>query len=173
MPQYDAPVRDIKFVRDELLHASDFFSTVPQWEEATSDLADTINEECAKFSAGVLQPLNHIGDTEGCTLSDSGVKAPSGFRDAYQQYIEGGWPAMEAPAEFGGQGLPKTLTLATTEFTGTLTGLGVCTQVYRKVPFTPYSTTVLKNKKIPFYTASYLVNGRGQCALLNRIAAAT
>jgi hypothetical protein len=119
MPQYDAPVRDIKFVRDELLHASDFFSTVPQWEEATSDLADTINEECAKFSAGVLQPLNHIGDTEGCTLSESGVKAPSGFREAYQQYIEGGWPAMEAPAEFGGQGLPKTLTLATTEFTGT------------------------------------------------------
>jgi hypothetical protein len=119
MPQYDAPVRDIKFVRDELLHASDFFSTVPQWEEATSDLADTINEECAKFSAGVLQPLNHIGDTEGCTLSEAGVKAPSGFRDAYQQYIEGGWPAMEAPEEFGGQGLPKTLTLATTEFTGT------------------------------------------------------
>jgi hypothetical protein len=119
MPQYDAPVRDIKFVRDELLHASDFFSTVPQWAEATSDLADTINEECAKFSAGVLQPLNHIGDTEGCTLTEDGVKAPTGFRDAYQQYIDGGWPAMEAPEEFGGQGLPKTMTLATTEFIGT------------------------------------------------------
>ena len=118
MPSYKAPVRDVKFVRDELLQATDYFSTVPKWEEATSELADAINEECAKFSADVLQPLNHIGDTEGCTLTDDGVTTPTGFKEAYEQFVEGGWPAMEAPEAYGGQGLPKALTLATTEFIG-------------------------------------------------------
>lgn len=118
MPNYKAPVRDVKFVRDELLQATEFFSTIPQWEEATSELADAINDECAKFSSEVLQPLNHVGDTEGCTLANGEVTTPTGFKEAYQQFVEGGWPAMEAPEEYGGQGLPKSLTLATTEFIG-------------------------------------------------------
>lgn len=118
MPHYNAPVRDIKFVRDELLEAPKFYATVPEWEEATSDLADAINEECAKFTGEVLQPLNAIGDTQGCTWSEGGVTTPEGFKDAYQQYVEGGWPAMEGPIAFGGQGLPKSMTLAATEFIG-------------------------------------------------------
>ncbi len=118
MPHYNAPVRDIKFVRDELLEAPKFYATVPEWEEATSDLADAINEECAKFTGEVLQPLNAIGDTQGCTWSEGGVTTPEGFKDAYQQYVEGGWPAMEGPVAFGGQGLPKSMTLAATEFIG-------------------------------------------------------
>lgn len=119
MPQYNAPVRDIKFVRDEMLKATEFFEGIEQWQEATSELADAINEECAKFSADVLLPLNHSGDSEGCTWNDGVVTTPSGFIEAYQQYVEGGWPAMEAPVELGGQGLPKTLTIPINEFIGT------------------------------------------------------
>jgi hypothetical protein len=119
MPHYKAPVRDIRFVRDELLQATDFFQTCTQWQEANSELADAINEECGKFSADVLQPLNSVGDIEGCLWSETGVKTPTGFKEAYHQYVEGGWPSLEAPVVMGGQGLPKTLSIPVTEMIGT------------------------------------------------------
>lgn len=119
MPHYKAPVRDIKFVRDELLQATEFFQGHEQWQEANSELADAINDECAKFSGDVLQPLNSVGDSEGCTWNNGDVTTPTGFKQAYQQYVEGGWPAMEAPTKFGGQGLPKTLTIPINEMIGT------------------------------------------------------
>lgn len=119
MPHYKAPVRDIKFVRDELLNATEFFQSCEQWQEANSELADAINEECGKFSTEVLQPLNSIGDHEGCQWSEDSVKTPTGFKEAYQQYVEGGWPSLEAPIASGGQGLPKTLSIPVTEMIGT------------------------------------------------------
>ena len=119
MAQYKAPTRDIHFVREEMLNASAFFASTDCWPEATAELADAINEECAKFSEEVLLPLNGIGDTEGCTLNDGEVTTPSGFKEAYQQYVEGGWPSMEGPVAMGGQNLPKTFTLPINEFIGT------------------------------------------------------
>jgi alkylation response protein AidB-like acyl-CoA dehydrogenase len=119
MTKYTAPVRDISFVRDELLLASDFFQSTERWKDVSSELSDAISTECAKFSEDVLLELNQIGDTEGCKLVDGVVTTPSGFREAYQQYVEGGWPSMEAPIEYGGQGLPKTLTIAINELIGT------------------------------------------------------
>ena len=119
MAHYKAPTRDIQFVREEMLKASEFFASTDRWSEATAELADAINEECAKFSEEVLLPLNAVGDHEGCTWNDGEVKTPTGFRDAYQQYVEGGWPSMEGPIELGGQNLPKTMTLPINEFIGT------------------------------------------------------
>ncbi len=119
MAQYKAPLRDLQFVRDEMLGATAFFETTEQWSEATSELAEAINTECAKFSEETLLPLNATGDTEGCTWNDGEVATPTGFKEAFAQYVEGGWPSMEGSPEYGGQNLPKTLTLPVNEFIGT------------------------------------------------------
>ena len=81
MPEYKAPLRDIRFVIDEVLDSGAVYQTLPGYEEATPDLMAAIIEEGAKFAEGVLSPLNQSGDEEGCTWSEDGVKTPAGFRD--------------------------------------------------------------------------------------------
>ncbi|KAA1190655.1 acyl-CoA dehydrogenase [Pseudohalioglobus sediminis] len=118
MPEYKAPLRDISFVMNEVLEAEKLFQTLPGYEEATTDLLDAIVEEGAKFSEGVLSPLYQSGDEEGCTWSEEGVKTPTGFKEAYQQYVENGWPALSADTEYGGQGLPNALGIVINEMAG-------------------------------------------------------
>ncbi len=119
MSQYKAPLRDLEYVRNELLGMDSFYASNPKWNEVSNDLTSAILEECAKFCENVLTPLNSVGDEQGCTLKDGIVTTPDGFKEAYQQFVEGGWPSLEAAEEFGGQGLPKSLALATTEMVGT------------------------------------------------------
>jgi alkylation response protein AidB-like acyl-CoA dehydrogenase len=119
MTVYNAPLRDIHFVRDELLGLSDYYQSVPDWQEVTSDLTTAVLDECAKFCENVLAPLNRVGDIESCQLHDGVVTTPTGFKEAYQQYIGDGWTSLDAPEEYGGQGLPYSLGLAVTEMTGT------------------------------------------------------
>ena len=118
MPDYKAPLRDIRFVRNELLDYPSHYSSIPGGEEATVDMVDAILEEGAKFCEQVLSPLNQIGDEQGCTWSESGVKTPDGFKEAYQQYVEGGWPSLASGEEFGGQGLPNSLGTVLSEMMG-------------------------------------------------------
>ncbi len=118
MPDYKAPLRDIKFVMNELLNSEKHYSDLGA-EDATPDMIDAIIGEGAKFCEEVLAPLNKIGDEEGCTWSEDGVKTPAGFKEAYQQFVEGGWPAMNAPVEHGGQGLPESLNIVMSEMIGT------------------------------------------------------
>ncbi|MFT2109999.1 acyl-CoA dehydrogenase C-terminal domain-containing protein [Marinomonas sp. 2405UD68-3] len=115
MPEYKAPLRDIKFVTEELLNFSTHYANLPGAEEATPDMIDAILEEGAKFSERVLSPLNRIGDQQGCTFDDGVVTTPDGFKEAYQQYVEGGWPSLAHAEEFGGQGLPESLGMMVTE----------------------------------------------------------
>ncbi len=119
MPEYKAPLRDIKFVMNELLNSEQHYANLEGGEDATPDMVDAIIGEGAKFCEQVLSPLNQVGDREGCTWSEEGVKTPSGFKEAYQQYVEGGWPSMTADPTYGGQGLPHSLGLVMSEMVGT------------------------------------------------------
>ncbi|WP_197466064.1 acyl-CoA dehydrogenase N-terminal domain-containing protein, partial [Oleiphilus sp. HI0080] len=101
MPDYKAPLRDIKFLMDEVLDSEKHYQNIGA-TEATPDMVDAIVTEGAKFCEEVLAPINQSGDQEGCTWSEDGVKTPAGFKEAYQQFVEGGWPSMNAPVEHGG-----------------------------------------------------------------------
>ena len=119
MPDYKAPLRDMNFVMHELLEAESFYQSLPGYEEATADLMTAIVEEGAKFAENVLSPLNQSGDEEGCTWSEEGVKTPTGFPEAYKQYVDNGWAALSAGVEYGGQGMPNLVGIVNNELAGT------------------------------------------------------
>lgn len=119
MLSYKAPLRDMRFVREELLDFSGLFASLPGCSDFTPDVIEAVLGEAAKFCENVLAPLYQSGDAEGCRLTDEGVKTPAGFKEAYQQYVEGGWAALSAPAEYGGQGLPPSINLIMEELIGT------------------------------------------------------
>jgi 3-(methylthio)propanoyl-CoA dehydrogenase len=106
MSDYKAPIQDMLFVLKELA-GLDAVAKLPGYEEVSEDLVQQILEESGKFSSAVLAPLNQVGDKEGSTLKDGAVTTPTGFKQAYQQFVEGGWNALQFPADWGGQGLPR------------------------------------------------------------------
>jgi alkylation response protein AidB-like acyl-CoA dehydrogenase len=106
MSTYTAPLKDMKFVLNQLAGLSEV-AKLPGYEEATPDTVDAILEEAARFASGVLDPLNRSGDQEGSKWSDGEVRTPKGFREAYQKFAEGGWNALPFEPDWGGQGLPK------------------------------------------------------------------
>lgn len=108
MPTYTPPLRDMYFVLHELLGVTDELKAMPPHAEMDADTINAVLEEGGKFAAEVVFPLNLSGDEEGCTLDKATheVRPPSGFKAAYQQYVEGGWAALSCDPAFGGQGLP-------------------------------------------------------------------
>ena len=111
MPTYTPPLRDMQFVIHELLHLPEELKPCPRHADIDADTINAVLEEGGKFAAEVTFPLNMIGDEQGCTLDQETheVATPTGFKQAYQQYVEGGWPALSCDPEFGGQGLPFVL----------------------------------------------------------------
>ena len=117
MTQYQAPVRDMKFVLTEVLKIQNY-SNLPGFEDVSPDLIEAILNEGGKFTSEVLHPLNKVGDEQGCVRNDDAtVTVPEGFKEAYDQFCEGGWTALSADPEYGGQGLPHVLDVAATEMT--------------------------------------------------------
>jgi alkylation response protein AidB-like acyl-CoA dehydrogenase len=106
MPSYKAPLADIRFVLEDLLDVRQL-AELPGYADATPELLATVIAEAAKLCEDVLAPLNQAGDAEGCHYENGTVRTPKGFRDGYDAYRQGGWPAMVASPEFGGQGLPN------------------------------------------------------------------
>jgi acyl-CoA dehydrogenase len=116
MPSYKAPVDDALFLLNDVFHL-DRYGNLPGFAEASPDIVEAVLREAGKFSEEVVAPLNRVGDKEGCTrAADGSVATPTGFKDAYRQMVEGGWVGISAPTEFGGQGLPATLTAIVNEF---------------------------------------------------------
>ncbi|MDR6657538.1 alkylation response protein AidB-like acyl-CoA dehydrogenase [Tardiphaga robiniae] len=116
MPSYKAPLEDVGFLLNDVFQF-DRYNNLPGFADASADVREAILGEAAKLSEEVLQPLNRVGDLEGCKRNDDGsVTTPKGFKEAYKQVAEGGWLGLSAPAEFGGQGLPVTLSQTVAEF---------------------------------------------------------
>jgi len=116
MPVYQAPVNETLFVLNDVL-SIDRYNNLPGFEEATPDLVEAILGEAAKFAEEIAHPINLSGDSEGCMRHEDGsVTTPKGFKEAYQQYVEGGWMGLAFDPEYGGQGLPHTLHTAVSEY---------------------------------------------------------
>jgi hypothetical protein len=110
MGQYAAPLRDMQFVLHEVLNVEPKLRELPPHTDVDADTINAIIEEAAKFASQVLFPLNQSGDQEGCTyVGDGVVTAPKGFKEAYAQYVEAGWPSLSCDPEYGGQGLPELI----------------------------------------------------------------
>jgi alkylation response protein AidB-like acyl-CoA dehydrogenase len=108
MPSYTPPLRDMQFVMHEVFKVTDDFKAMPKHADIDVDTINAVLEEAGKFATDVIFPINISGDTEGCTLDPvtHAVTTPKGFKEAYAQYVAGGWPALSSDPEFGGQGLP-------------------------------------------------------------------
>ncbi|HEX7644312.1 MAG TPA: acyl-CoA dehydrogenase C-terminal domain-containing protein [Burkholderiaceae bacterium] len=108
MGQYTPPMRDIHFVLHELLQVENELKQLPAHADIDADTINQVLEEGGKFTSQVLFPLNHSGDREGCHLDKEthAVTTPKGFKEAYKQYVEAGWPSLSCDPEYGGQGLP-------------------------------------------------------------------
>ena len=109
MIQYKAPLRDIRFVLYELLDYEKRVAAIPDYAEATREMADVVLEEAARFCENELLPLNGSGDAEGCTFEKGVVRTPRGFREAYKTFADNGWTGLACDPAHGGQGLPHVL----------------------------------------------------------------
>jgi len=102
MPSYTPPLRDMRFVMHEVLDVVSTLKGLPKHADIDAETIDAVLEEGGKFASEVLAPLNAVGDEQGCTLDKSTheVTAPKGFKEAYAQYVEGGWPALSCDPAF-------------------------------------------------------------------------
>ena len=129
MWHYDAPLRDMLFVIEHVLDAPASWARCPALADCDIDTTRQVLDEAARFASEVLAPTNGPGDLEGCTLrSDGSVATPTGYREAYRAFVDGGWPALSCDPSWGGQGLPLLLEAALTEM------LNACNQAWTMYP---------------------------------------
>jgi alkylation response protein AidB-like acyl-CoA dehydrogenase len=119
MPQYKAPLRDMRFQLNEVFDYTAHYASLSNGGDATPDMVDAILDGCATFCEEVLAPLYATGDSEGCSITDGVVTTPKGYKEAYAEYVAGGWQGLSHPQEYGGQGLPMSLNLLKSEMMGT------------------------------------------------------
>ncbi|SFR42272.1 acyl-CoA dehydrogenase C-terminal domain-containing protein [Litoreibacter janthinus] len=113
MPSYTAPVKDMQFVLHDVLKVTE--QDIPGYDELEADFTSAILEEAGKIATEVLQPLNVVGDKEGCVLENGVVRTPTGFKEAFEQMKDGGWTALDCDPEYGGQGMPYLMGTAVGE----------------------------------------------------------
>ena len=110
MPSYHAPIKDIKFILQNVLEIND--SEIPGYSELDNEYLNAILEEASKISTEVLAPLNAIGDEHGCSFENGVVYTTPGFKEAFNQLKDGGWTGIDCDTKFGGQGLPYLISIA-------------------------------------------------------------
>jgi 3-(methylsulfanyl)propanoyl-CoA dehydrogenase len=116
MPAYKAPVEDALFLLNDVFHI-ERYANLPGFSEASPDVVAAVLGTAARFCEEVLAPLNRVGDEEGCRRSDDGrVATPTGFKEAYRHYVEGGWLGVAVPPDHGGLGLPAAISQLISEF---------------------------------------------------------
>lgn len=113
MPSYTAPTKDIQYVLHEVLNISG--SDIPGYSDLEPEFTEAILDAAGQLASDVIAPLNTIGDQEGCTFESGVITTPTGFKDAFEQVKEGGWPGLDLPEEYGGQGLPYLMSTAVGE----------------------------------------------------------
>jgi alkylation response protein AidB-like acyl-CoA dehydrogenase len=118
MSHYKAPLRDMRFLMNEVLDYPAHYASLPNGKDADPETVDAILEGAAQLCEEVLAPLNHSGDEEGCHFDGGVVTTPKGFKEAYQAFVEGGWQGLSFPQEYGGQGLPMSFNIFKTEMMG-------------------------------------------------------
>jgi alkylation response protein AidB-like acyl-CoA dehydrogenase len=112
MPSYKAPLRDMQFVLFDVLKIQDAGNTLKAYGENTPDVISAVLEEAGRFCENVLQPINRIGDEEGCIFDAGTVHTPQGVKEAYAKFTEGGWSSLACDPEYGGQGLTTPVSFA-------------------------------------------------------------
>ncbi|MCP4790649.1 MAG: acyl-CoA dehydrogenase [Gammaproteobacteria bacterium] len=126
MPEYRAPLDEMNFVVDQLHDLSALAHAIDN-EDASVELLDAVLSESDKLANQVWSPLNATGDQQGVKLTDDGVKSADGFAEAYRQYAEGGWNSLYFDPQYGGQGLPFTLSMPVSEMAQAANmALGLC-----------------------------------------------
>jgi len=113
MPSYTAPTKDIQYVLHDVLNISN--SEVPGYADLDREFTEAILDAAGQLASEVIAPLNTVGDTEGCTFENGVITTPTGFKAAFEQVKEGGWPGLDLPEEYGGQGLPYLISTAVGE----------------------------------------------------------
>ena len=113
MPSYTPPTKDMQFILHDVLNITE--SSIPGYDELEADFTSAILDEAGKLTSEVLAPLNVVGDKEGCRLENGVVYTPTGFKGAFEQVKEGGWPGLDMPEEFGGQNMPYVIGTAVGE----------------------------------------------------------
>ena len=109
MAAYKAPLRDIRFLLNNVFDAGELFASMPDTTEITDDLIAAIVEAAGKIAEGLLAPINSSGDAEACHFESGTVTTPKGFKEAYKAFADGGWPSLTGDVNYGGQGMPKML----------------------------------------------------------------
>ena len=112
---YKAPLEDMNFLLNNVFNIEESLNGIPEFGDFDSELYSAVLEESAKFAENVLFPINREGDEQGCGFEDGQVTTPTGFKQAYKEYAQGGWQGVSGDPEYGGQGLPKTINLLTEE----------------------------------------------------------
>ncbi len=115
MPIYNAPLQDMQFILNDVFKADNFWQATPDLAHIDSDTVAAILEQMAKFTQNVLLPLNRTGDEEGAKIENGAVTTPTGFKDAFKSYAADGWVGLGADEQWGGQGMPKMVTVLTDE----------------------------------------------------------
>ncbi|MHC3748544.1 acyl-CoA dehydrogenase C-terminal domain-containing protein [Stutzerimonas stutzeri] len=153
MADYQAPLRDMRFVLNEVFDAPKLWQALPALAEVVdAETADAILEEAGKITANSIASLNRSGDEEGCRWDDGAVSTPAGYREAYQLYAEGGWVGVGGDPAFGGMGMPKVISAQVEEMMNSASlafGLypmltsGACLSIYA------HASEELKQKYLP------------------------